>query len=110
MSKLLVHIYSHPQMKNNVTMGLLVAVTGLREGHDVEIFFSADGVHLLNCKNENEIVGQGTGDVKVHLDELREPNLPILCVVHNFDQLVHFLQGWVKVSANSSITVLTDWG
>ena len=50
MSKLLVHIYSHPQMKNNVTMGLLVAVTGLREGHDVEIFFSADGVHLLNCK------------------------------------------------------------
>ena len=63
MSKLLVHIYSHPQMKNNVTMGLLVAVTGLREGHDVEIFFSADGVHLLNCKNENEIVGQGTGDV-----------------------------------------------
>ena len=75
MSKLLVHIYSHPQMKNNVTMGLLVAVTGLREGHDVEIFFSADGVHLLNCKNENEIVGQGTGDVKVHLDELREGNV-----------------------------------
>ena len=33
------HIYSHPQMKNNVTMGLLVAI---REGHDVEIFFSAD--------------------------------------------------------------------
>ena len=35
MAKLLVHIHSHPEMKNNVTMGLLVAVTGLKEGHDV---------------------------------------------------------------------------
>ena len=39
MAKLLVHIHSHPELKNNVTMGLLVAVTGLNEGHDVEIFF-----------------------------------------------------------------------
>ncbi len=53
MAKLLVHIHSHPEMKNNVTMGLLVAVTGLKEGHNVEIFFAADGVHLLNCKNED---------------------------------------------------------
>ena len=75
MAKLLVHIHSHPELKNNVTMGLLVAVTGLKEGHDVEIFFAADGVHLLNCKNEDEIVGQGTGDVKVHLDALREGNV-----------------------------------
>ena len=40
MAKLLVHIHSHPELKNNVTMGLLVAVTGLNEGHDVEIFCS----------------------------------------------------------------------
>ena len=32
-------------------------------------------MHLLNCKNEDEIVGQGTGDVKVHLDALREGNV-----------------------------------
>ena len=75
MAKLLVHIHSHPDLKNNVTMGLLVAVTGLKEGHDVEIFFAADGVHLLNCKSEDEIVGQGTGDVKVHLDVLKERNV-----------------------------------
>ena len=40
-----------------------------------EIFFAADGVHLLNCKNEGEIVGQGTGDVKLHLDALTEGNV-----------------------------------
>ena len=77
MAKLLVHIHSHPEMKNNVTMGLLVAVTGLKEGHDVEIFFAADGVHLLNCKNEGEIVGQGTGDLKTHLDALKENNIKL---------------------------------
>ena len=75
MARLLVHIHSHPELKNNVTMGLLVAVTGLNDGHDVELFLAADGVHLLNCKNEGEIVGQGTGDVKVHLDVLKESNV-----------------------------------
>ena len=75
MAKLLVHIHSHPELKNNVTMGLLVAVTGLNDGHDVELFLAADGVHLLNCKKEGEIVGQGTGDVKVHLDVLKERNV-----------------------------------
>ena len=75
MAKLLVHIHSHPELKNNVTMGLLVAVTGLKDGHDVELFLAADGVHLLNCRNEGEIVGQGTGDVKVHLDVLKERNV-----------------------------------
>ena len=77
MAKLLVHIHSHPELKNNVTMGLLVAVTGLNEGHDVELFLAADGVHLLNCKKEGEIVGQGTGDVKVHLNVLKEGNAKI---------------------------------
>ena len=77
MAKLLVHIHSHPELKNNVTMGLLVAVTGLNDGHDVELFLAADGVHLLNCKNAGEIVGQGTGDVKVHLDILRENDVRI---------------------------------
>ena len=77
MAKLLVHIHSHPELKNNVTMGLLVAVTGLNDGHDVELFLAADGVHLLNCGKEGEIVGQGTGDVKVHLDVLKEGNVKI---------------------------------
>ena len=77
MAKLLVHIHSHPEMINKVTLGLFVAVSGLKNGHDVKVFLAADGVHLLNCKNEGEIVGQGTGDVKVHLDTLREGNIKL---------------------------------
>lgn len=77
MAKLLVHIHSHPEMKNKVTLGLLVAVSSLKEGHQVEIFLAADGVHLLNCKDQGEIVGQGTGDVKLHLDVLKEAETKI---------------------------------
>ena len=73
----MVHIHSHPEMVNKVTLGLLVAVSGLESGHDVKVFLAADGVHLLNCKNEGEIVGQGTGDAKVHLDALKEGNVKI---------------------------------
>lgn len=36
--------------------------------------FTADGTHLLNCKEKVEIVGQGTGDLKDYLDELRSSN------------------------------------
>ena len=32
-------------------------------------------MHFLNCKNEAEIVGQGTVDAKAHLDALREENV-----------------------------------
>ena len=77
MARLLVHIHSHPEMTNKVTLGLLAAVTGLKSRHDVEVFLAADGVHLLNCKEEGEIVGQGTGDLKSHLDVLKEANTKI---------------------------------
>ena len=78
MAKLLVHIHSSPEMKNKATLGLLVAVTGVKNGHEVKLFFqAADGVHILNCKNEGEVVGQGTGDVKVQLDALKEEKTKI---------------------------------
>ena len=37
----------------------------------------ADGTHLLNTKNEGEVVGQGTGDLKTHLDALKENNIKL---------------------------------
>ena len=77
MANLLVHIHSHPDMKNKVTLGLLLAVNGLKEGHEVKVFLAADGVHLLNCKDEGEIVGEGTGDLKIHLDALKDANTKI---------------------------------
>ena len=77
MAKLLVHIHSSQDMKNKATLGFLVAVTGAKNGHEVKLFLAADGVHLLNCKNEGEIVGQGTGDLKVHLEALKEAKTKI---------------------------------
>ena len=78
MAKLMVHIHSHPDMENKVTLGLLVAVNGLKEGHEVKVFLAADGVHLLNCKVKGEIVGEGTGDAKIHLDALKDANAKFL--------------------------------
>ena len=77
MAKVYVNILSGPELKNKATLGLLVAVTAQKKGHDVRVFFAADGVHLMNCKEKGEIVGQGTGDVKEHLDHLRETNTKI---------------------------------
>ena len=78
MAKIMVHIHSHPDMKNKVTLGLLVAVNGLKEGHEVKVFLAADGVHLLKCKDEGEFIGEGTGDVKIHLDALKDAKTKIL--------------------------------
>ena len=78
MSHLLIHIHSGPDLKNKLTLGLLVAVTSLKEGHDVKVFLAADSVHALNCKAEGEIVGEGTGDVKLHLDALATGGVEIM--------------------------------
>ena len=71
MAKVYINIHSGPELKNKSTLGLLVAVNAQKKGHDVRVFFAADGVHLMNCKEKGEIVGQGTGDVKEHLDHLK---------------------------------------
>ena len=77
MAKIYVNIHSGPELKNKATLGLLVAVTAQKKGHEVKVFFAADGVHLMNCKEIGKIAGQGTGDVKEHLDHLKETNTKI---------------------------------
>ena len=77
MSKILIHIHSGPDLKNKATLGMLVALTAYKKGDEVNMFLAADGTHLLNVKNEGEVVGQGTGDLKIHLDELRENNIKL---------------------------------
>ena len=72
MLSILNHINSCPESKNKLTLGLLVAVTGVKEGHTVKLFLAANAVHALNCKVEGEIVGEGTSDVKARLDALAE--------------------------------------
>ena len=73
----LVHIYSGLESKNNVTLGLLVALTAEKNDHKVTLFLAGDGVQILNCKKAGEIVGEGTGDLYEHLQNLKNSKVII---------------------------------
>jgi len=73
----LVHIYSGLESKNKVTLGLLVALTAEKNDHKVTLFLAGDGVQILNCKKAGEIVGEGTGDLYEHLQNLKNSKITI---------------------------------
>ena len=73
----LVHIYSGLESQNKVTLGLLVALTAEKNDHKVTLFLAGDGVNILNCKKAGEIVGQGTGDLYEHLQNLKNSKVTI---------------------------------
>ena len=73
----LVHIYSGLESKNKVTLGLLVALEAEKNDHKVTLFLAGDGVNVLSCKNAGEIVGQGTGDLSDHLENLKNSKVSI---------------------------------
>ena len=73
----LVHIYSGLESKNKITLGLLVALTAEKNDHKVTLFLAGDGVQILNCKKAGEIVGQGTGDLYEHLENLKNSKITI---------------------------------
>jgi len=73
----LVHIYSGLESKNKITLGLLVALTAEKNDHKVTLFLAGDGVQILNCKKAGEIVGQGTGDLFEHLENLKNSKVRI---------------------------------
>ena len=73
----LVHIYSGLESINKITLGLLVALTAEKNDHKVTLFLAGDGVHILNCKKAGEIVGQGTGDLYEHLENLKNSKVTI---------------------------------
>ena len=73
----LVHIYSGLESKNKITLGLLVALTAEKNDHKVTLFLAGDGVEILNCKKAGEIVGQGTGDLYEHLQNLKSSRITI---------------------------------
>ena len=78
MSKILVHIHSDLEFKNKVTLGLAITLAAEKKGHEVTLFLAADGVNILNCKSAGQIVGQGTGDLFEHLENLKNTNVTIL--------------------------------
>jgi len=73
----LVHIYSGLESKNIITLGLLVALTAEKNDHKVTLFLAGDGVQILNCRKAGEIVGQGTGDLYEHLQNLKNSKITI---------------------------------
>ena len=73
----LVHIYSGLESKNKITLGLLVALTAEKNDHKVTLFLAGDGVQILDCKKAGEIVGQGTGDLYEHLQNLKNSKITI---------------------------------
>ena len=73
----LVHIYSGLESKNKVTLGLLVALTAEKNDHKVTLFLAGNGVQILDCKKAGEIVGQGTGDLYEHLQNLKNSKITI---------------------------------
>ena len=73
----LVHIYSGLESKNKITLGLLVALTAEKNDHKVTLFLAGDGVQILSCKKAGEIVGQGTGDLYEHFQNLKNSKITI---------------------------------
>ena len=76
-NSVLVHIYSGLESKNKVTLGLLVALIAEKNDHKVTLFLAGDGVQILDCKKAGEIVGQGTGDLYEHLQNLKKSTVTI---------------------------------
>ena len=73
----LVHICSGLESKNKITLGLLVALTAEKNDHKVTLFLAGDGVQILDCKKAGEIVGEGTGDLYEHLQNLKNSKVTI---------------------------------
>jgi len=73
----LIHIYNGLESKNKITLGLLVALTAEKNDHKVTLFLAGDGVQILNCKKAGEIVGEGTGDLYEHLQNLKNSKVTI---------------------------------
>ena len=67
MSRMLVHIHTGPNDPTKATLGLLVALTAKKAGHDVSVFLAGDGVHLFGADHRDSVEGLGTGRLADHL-------------------------------------------
>ena len=77
MPTLLVHIHTGPENPTKAALGLLVALTAVKEGYDITLFLAGDAVHLLSADHA-DATGQGTGRVGDHLDALKEAGAPMI--------------------------------
>ena len=98
----LVHIYSGLESKNKVTLGLLVALTAEKNDHKVTLFLAGDGVDILNCKQAGEIVGQGTGDLYEHLENLICSVMEILLILLTFFSLYFVRKNTIELKTTKN--------
>jgi uncharacterized protein len=68
----LVQIATGPENPTRAALGLLVARTAAREGHDVNVFLAGDAVGFARHETADAAQGIGTGSVAEHLAALRE--------------------------------------
>lgn len=69
--RILVHLTTGVENPTKAALALLVAVTALADGHDVDVFVAGDGVSALRPESAVIMQGIGTGSVSEHLEKLR---------------------------------------
>ena len=68
--KFLVHIHSGPDSPTKAALGFLVALTAMKEGHEVSLFLAGDGAALITDDALSQVQGTGTGALREHFDAL----------------------------------------
>lgn len=75
--KFLVHIHSGPDNPTKATLGFLVALTAMNEGHEVDLFLAGDGAALITEDALSAVEGVGTGRLRDHFDAMVQGNATI---------------------------------
>lgn len=68
--KFLIHIHSGPDNPTKAALGFLVALTAMKEGHEVNLFLAGDGASLISDDALASVEGVGTGKLQEHFDAL----------------------------------------
>jgi predicted peroxiredoxin len=77
MAKIFVNVATGPENPTRAALGLFMARIAAGDGHEVQVFFAGDGVHLLRPETAEQTRGIGTGEVAEHLAELRAAGVPL---------------------------------
>jgi len=66
MSRMLIQVTTGPENPTRAALGLLVALTAQKNGHQVDVFLAGDGVDYLRPETRAVAGGIGTGSVAEH--------------------------------------------
>jgi len=70
MGKLLIHVTTGPEAPTRAALGLLVARSGIDEGHEVNVFLAGDAVQLIRDAVLDSLTGLGTGSLRESFDAI----------------------------------------